>query len=570
MTASAEFAPEVWREPGPARAVRPRVRRRGRGGVKATAAVLACALAFPVFSVVAQVASPWGETWAHLAETVLVDYALNTLALCLIVGAGTFAVGTASAWLVTMHEFPGRRLLTYALVLPLAVPAYVIAYAYADALQPAGPVQGALREATGWAIGSYWFPEIRSLWGAGLILTLVLYPYVYLLARAAFLSQSVCALEAGRTLGCGPWGAFRRVALPLAWPAIAGGVALALMETLADYGAVQHFAVQTFATGIFRAWYGFGDRAAAAQLATALLAFVALLLLLERAARGGRSWHGTTNRTRELPRVRLSGRGAAAALLVCGLPPLLGFAAPAIWLGWMTLEQTGPLLTPRFLAAAGSTLTLGLAAAALTVGIAVLIAYARRAAPGRATRAAKAAASLGYALPGSVIAIGILAPLTAFDQAVNAFAIETFGVRTGLVLTGSIAGLLFAYAVRFSAPALSAVQAGFDKVTPSVASAAQILTRGPGDALARVHAPLVAPAALTAALIVFVDVMKELPATLLMRPFNHDTLAVLAYNLASDERLGAAAFPALAIVAAGLLPLIVVMRKIAGSRPGEG
>jgi iron(III) transport system permease protein len=546
-------------------------RRTGSGGGRGltiAAVTIAALLALPVLGVVAQVFRADEGTIAHLAATVLPDYALNTLVLCVLVAAGTAVLGTAAAWLVTMTEFPGRGVLAYALVLPLAVPAYVIAYAATDALAAAGPLQSALRAATGWETGSYWFPQIRNIWGAGLLFTLVLYPYVYLIARAAFLSQSVCALDVARTLGSGPWGAFFRVGLPLAWPAIAGGVALALMETLADYGAVQHLAVQTFATGIFRAWYAFGDRTAAAQLAVALLGFVILALALERFARGRQAYHHTSGRQQAIVRVRLSPGRAVLACLACTLPPLLGFVLPGAWLVILFTESSGAGLTPRLLNAGAVSLALGLGAALLTVGAALVIAYARRVAPSRWTNGSGAVAGLGYALPGPVIAAGILIPMTALDQAINAFAVAYFGVRTGLLITGTVAGLLFAYTVRFTAPALSAIEAGVAKVTPSIAGAARILSRGPRDALLRVHAPLIAPSVLTAALVVFVDVMKELPATLLMRPFNTDTLAVLAYSYASDERLDAAGGPALAIVLAGLVPLILIMRRIARDRPG--
>lgn len=538
----------------------------GRRGWALAAVALAALLALPALAVLAQVFQPAGGVWQHLIDTVLPDYIVNSLGLAAMVAVGAFIIGVGTAWLSVMTEFPGRRWLTYALVLPLAAPAYVVAYAFADLLQAAGPLQTALRVATGWRVGDYWFPEIRSLWGAGLIFTLTLYPYVYLLARAAFLQQSAAALDVARTLGLGPWRVFFHVALPLARPAIAGGVALALMETLADFGAVSYLSVQTFTTGIYRAWYGMGERAAAGQLAAVLLTFVVLLLALERIGRRGRAIHNTGGRSNPPHRARLKPLAAFGAALACALPPLLGFVIPALALLRLMLTYEGAALNKRFLAAAATSLILATSAAILTVALAILLGYARRTAPGAATRLASGVAGYGYALPGSVIAVGILLPMTAFDRAVNSFMQEHFGFRVGLLVTGTVAGLLFAYAVRFIAPALAAVESGFLRITPSIAAAARTLTSGPLDALKRVHVPLIAPAALTAALVVFVDAMKELPATLLMRPLNSDTLAVLAYGYASDERLESAALPALTIVLVGLPPLIVLMRRIGGGR----
>ncbi|BCW90401.1 hypothetical protein sos41_35700 [Alphaproteobacteria bacterium SO-S41] len=530
-----------------------------------TAALIAALLALPALAVALQAFTPAGEVWSHLWATVLPDYITSTLILAAMVLVGTFVIGVGLAWLTVMTVFPGRRFLTYVLVLPLAAPAYVVAYAYADFLQAAGPVQTMLRALTGWQTGEYAFPEIRSLWGAGAIFTLTLYPYVYLLARAAFLQQSAAALDVARTLGLGPWRVFFKVALPLARPAIAGGLALALMETLADFGAVSYLSVQTFTTGIYRAWYAMGDRAAAGQLASLLLAVIVLVLTLERLGRRGRAIHA---HGRSAPPAALklgAGRGVLVTVL-CMLPPLLGFAVPALALIRLMIVTGAGAFNARFVEAAITSLTLAAAAAALTVAIAILLAYARRAAPGRTSGAAYAIAGYGYAVPGSVIAVGVLLPMTALDRAVNSFMIEHFDLRTGLLITGSAAGLLFAYAVRFIAPALEAVESGFQRITPSITAAARMLTKGPGDALRRVHVPIVAPAALTAALIVFVDAMKELPATLLMRPMNSETLSVLAYGYASDERLESAALPALAIVLIGLPPLILLMKRIAGGR----
>ena len=522
----------------------------------------------PVVTVLAHVLMPDQGTWAHLAATVLPDYVANSLLLALGVGLVTPLIGTATAWLTTLCRFPGQRLFAWALILPLAVPGYVMAYAYTDFLDVAGPLQTWLRQALDLQVGGYWFPEVRSLGGAIALLSLVLYPYVYLLARAAFLEQSVCALEVGRTLGYGPWACFWHVALPLARPAIVAGTALALMETLADYGTVAFFGLPTFTTGIVRALVSMGDRTAAAQLSTLLLLAVFGVLLLERWSRQRLRFHHTSSKYRALPRHELKGIRAPLATLACLLPLLLGFLLPAGLLLRLWLTDAGGEIDPRFLQWAGNSVTLAAVAAVAAVLLALLLAYGLRRTRSTAVTVAARLAGMGYAVPGTVIAIGTLIPLAAFDNALDGWMRATFGVSTGLLLTGSIAALVFAYLVRFLSVSLSTVEASLGKVRPSLDEAARTLGSGPGATLWRVHAPLVWTGVLTALLLVFVDVLKELPATLLLRPFNFDTLAVQAANFAADERLAEAAFPALAIVAVGILPVLVLSRAIARARPG--
>ena len=524
---------------------------------------LAVLLAIPVASVCLSFLSGTSATFVHLAETVLPDYALNTLALGVAVGLGVLAVGVPAAWFVAMCDFPGRRVFEALLVLPLAAPAYVLAYAYTDLLDSYGPVQGFLRALTGWQVGDYWFPNIRSLPGAVVMLVLVLYPYVYLLARARFLSESATSLDAARTLGRGPWRSFFTVSLPLARPALAAGATLALMEAFADYGTVSYFGVPTFTTGIYRAWFSFGDPSAAAQLAALLIGFVALALFLERLARGRARYYEAGRRDRRPTHFKLSGVKTAIAIVLCALPPLLGFAVPAFALIDLLVSAGGP--AREFWQHFANSLTLAAIAGVIVTLVALVLGFARHEKPrGPAARAA-AFASLGYAAPGAVIAVGVLIPFAAFDTAIDASFRAHFSVSTGLILTGSIAALIFAYVVRFLAVALQSVSAGLERVTPSVGGAARILSRGSLDALLRVHIPMILPSALTAALIVFVDVMKELPATLMLRPFNFDTLAVAANNYAADERLAHAAAPALAIVAAGIIPCILLIRGIAAA-----
>ncbi len=545
------------------------VRATGRGGPLTWIALAITALfLLPIASVLTNLLRASDGTWDHLVETVLPGYVFNTIWLALGVGIGVLIVGTGTAWLVTMCRFPGRRIFEWSLILPLAVPAYVMAYTYTDFLQFVGPVQSLLREITGWGPRDYWFPQIRSLGGAIAMLTMVLYPYVYLLARAAFLEQSVCALEVSRTLGCDAWSSFRRIALPAARPAIAAGTALALMETLADYGTVAFFGVPTFTTGIIRAWSAFGDPVAAAQLSALLLGFVLLVMLLERWSRGQSRYHHTSSKYQTLPGYRLRGGRAALAWTACFVPLFLGFLLPGAILLDMAIEAGDAQFGPRYFRLVGNSFTLASVTALLAVGIAMVMAYAQRLNPGRLGAAANRIAGMGYAVPGTVIAVGVLIPTAAFDNALDAWMRASFGISTGLLLTGSIAALIFAYLVRFLAVSLNTVEASLGKVKPSMDDAARTLGLKPGSVLLRVHVPIVRGSLLTAGLIVLVDVMKELPATLVMRPFNFDTLAVQAYNLASDERLTESSTASLTIVAVGVLPLILLSRAIRQSRPG--
>ena len=507
-----------------------------------------------------------GATWAHLAETVLGDYVANSLWLCLGVGLGVAMLGVSTAWLTAMHEFPGRRFFEWALVLPLAMPAYVMAYVYTDFLQFVGPVQTALREQFGWNYGDYWFPDVRSLPGAMLMFIGVLYPYVYLLVRTAFLERASGMLEAARTLGQGPWRAFLTVSLPLARPAIVAGVALALMETLADYGTVAYFAVNTFTTGIYRAWFSLGDRVAAAQLAAILLGFVLCLLTLERFSRGRARYHNTTGRNRPLAGARLSGWRAGLAMLLCGLPLFFGFLLPAMLLLKMTLTEGDAQFGERFLLLSRNSFLLAGVTALIGVLLALLMAYGARLSRQALATAANRVVGLGYAVPGAVIAVGVLIPVTRLDNWLSGQWLLWFGYNPGLLLTGGIAALIYAYLVRFLAVALHTVESSLAKITVNMDDAARSLGLSQLATLRRVHAPMLRGSLLTAGLLVFVDVMKELPATLVMRPFNFDTLATQAYTLASDERLAEASTAALAIVGVGLLPLILLSRQIANSR----
>jgi iron(III) transport system permease protein len=539
-----------------------------------TAAVLTAlvlVIGAPLLAVVAQgLAAPDG-VWQHLLATVFWTYVGNTLLLCLGVGAITAVVGTGTAWLVVMYRFPGRRVAEWALVLPLAMPTYVLAYAYTDLLQFTGPVQTTLRQLTGLGHGDYWFPQIHSVGGAVFVLAFALYPYVYLLARAAFTEQSVCALEVSRTLGCSAAAAFRRVALPMARPAIATGVAFALMETLADFGAVKFFEVATYTTGIYRAWYATASPTVAAQLALGLLLFVFIVFAIERTSRGAGRHRHTSTRYRTLGRERLQGLAAWGALAACAVPVILGFALPAVMLAAMALNGGDDLPTAgRLSTLAGNTVLLAALASAVIVGSAVAALYAMRGDGGLLRRLALLFISLGYATPGVVIAIGILIAVGVADRLLGEGLRQAFGISSGQILGGSLAAVVYGCLVRFFAVAYGPLEAALSKIKPSYEDAARLLRGSRTSVLRHVHLPLMRSSAIAAALIVFVDVMKELPATMILRPFNFDTLATEAFQLATTERLDAAAVPSLLIVAAGLLPVIILCRAIRRSRPGAG
>ncbi len=530
--------------------------------------LIAAVLTIPVISVLTSVFSSGSGTWQHLMETVLPGYIWNTTLLVLGVGICVPVIGTTTAWLVTMCRFPGWRIFEWALILPLAVPGYVMAYTYTDFLQPSGPLQQWIRDTWDLSFREYWFPEIRSLGGAISMLSLVLYPYVYMLARAAFLEQSICALEVSRTLGCTPKSSFFRVALPLARPSIAAGTALALMETLADFGTVSFFGVPTFTTGIVRAWIDFGDRVAAGQLSTVLLVFVFAILMIERYSRGVAKYHHSTHRYQNLPRYGLTGLRGLLAFLACALPLGLGFLLPCVLLIGMTLESEWSLIAGRFFDLVLNSFTLASITAVVAVLVALVMAYAVRLQPSNLSKAAARIASMGYAIPGTVIAVGVLIPFASLDNAVDAWMRASFGISTGLLLTGSVAALVFAYLVRFMAISLNTVEASLGKIRSSMDDAARTLGQNAFGTLRKVHMPLMWGSLLTAGLVVFVDVMKELPATLVMRPFNFDTLAIQAHNFASDERLTEASIPSLSIVIVSIPPLILLTRAIAKSRPG--
>lgn len=531
---------------------------------------LAAIIALPLVSVAVIALFPTENVWPHLVSTVLPRYAMNSLILMVAVGVGASAIGAGAAWLVVMTRFPLRQPLEWALLAPLAMPAYIGAYALVDFLEYAGPVQTALREIFGWTSArDYWFPEIRSIGSACVVLTLTLYPYVYLMARAAFREQSVCALEVSRSLGCGPWSSFFRVALPLARPAVAAGAAIAMMETLNDFGAVDYFAVQTLTTGVFSVWLQAGNAGGAAQISSVILVFVFALMGLEASTRKGRRFHNMSRRYRPIEGTRLGPATRWIAMIACLIPVAFGFVLPVAVMASHALSEADLWVEPRLWRAAMHTAILAGVAAAISCTAGVLLVYGARVSRRRAPRIAARVTALGYAAPGAVLAVGILFPFAALDTAVADAVLALTGWDPGLILTGSAAAVVFAYVVRFAAIAHGAIDGAFGRVTPSMEMAARALGETRTGALRRVHLPLIRGSVLSAALLIFVDSAKELPATLILRPFNFDTLATRVYGSASLENITEAGPPALAIVLVGLAPVLMLMRQLRTSRPGE-
>ena len=533
--------------------------------------VIAMMVAAPIIAVAYLAFFPTENIWPHLASTMLPRYVKNTAVLMLGVGVGVTLLGVSSAWVVTMCKLPGKRFFEWAMLLPMAVPAYIVAYVYTDLLEYAGPVQRLLRDIFGWSSAAdYWFPDIRTKGGAILVLSLTLYPYVYMLARAAFLAQSICVIEAARVLGRSAWSSFVTVALPLARPAIVVGVVIALMETLNDFGTIDFFAVHTLTAGVFNVWLGMGNAGGAAQIALTMLAVVIALLVIERYSRRRQRFHDTTNRYQELPGYDLGPMAKTGALAICILPIVLGFVVPSLVLIYYSVGYFDQSWTPDFFEFAGNSLLVSGLATALAVGCALFMAYALRLFPQPFLKFFVRLSSVGYAVPGAVLAIGVLIPFARFDNALDAVMRDTFGISTGLLLSGTVFALVFAYAVRFMAVSYGSIEAALGKVRPSMDDAARTLGESPWGTLKRIHFPMVRGGILAASVLVFVDGMKELPATLILRPFNFDTLATHVYQFAKDEMIEQAALGALTIVLVGVVPVIMLSRAISKSRPGHG
>ncbi|MBN8238453.1 iron ABC transporter permease [Marinobacter hydrocarbonoclasticus] len=531
-------------------------------------AVLTTAIvALPVLSVIFLALFPDENIWPHLIETTLPRYLTTTIKLMVGVGALTLLIGLATAWAVTMCEFPGRKFFEWALLLPFAVPAYVIAYVYTSLLDYAGPVQRGLREWFGWQNASdYWFPEIRSLEGAIVMIGLVLYPYVYLLGRAAFLEQSPSLFAVSRSLGHSALSTFFRVVLPIARPAIAVGLSLVLMETLNDFGTVDFFAVQTLTRGLFDTWMNLGNLGGAAQIATTMLIFVVILVTLERYSRRRQQQYAARDNRDPIHRFTMSFPRQMICVVVCAVPLIFGFIIPGATLGYYAWEYFDVSWNPDFIQNTFNSLFLSSAAALTTLIIGVTLAYSRRLHNTRGMQILMRLSSLGYAMPGAVLAVGVIVPLAGFDNWLDSLMRDYLGVSTGLLLSGTAFALIFAYTVRFLAVSAGSVESALQKITPSMDMASRSLGHTPGKTLINVHLPMLRGTLITAALVVFVDCMKELPATLILRPFNYETLATYVYQFASDEQLYHSALPALIIVVAGIIPIILMNRSISNSR----
>ena len=524
------------------------------------ALAIAALVLVPIVAVFWLAATPTQNIWPHLIATTLPRYLGNTVVLMSATGLLAAVLGTGCAWLVAMADFPGRRWLQHALLLPLAIPAYVGAYALVDFLDYAGPVQTALRDTFGFASArDYWFPQIRSLPAAVLVLGLTLYPYVYLLSRAAFAEQSGAGLEVARALGAGPWRRFAAVGLPLARPAVVAGVAVVMMETVNDFGVVDYFGVQTLTTGIFSVWLSGGNAGGAAQIACVILVLIAGLVAIERASRRRRRYWQATRAQRPPTRTRLRGGRAAAACLACLAPVLLGFAFPIAVMA-ANARRAEAWLAPGLVEAMVNTLLAAGTAAFVTVGLALFMVYGVRLAGRRLPRLLLPFTTVGYAAPGAVLGLGVLIPMAALDNRAADAVLAVTGWDPGLVLTGSAAALIYAYCVRFFAIGQGAADAALGRIPPSLPMAARSLGRGPGGVLWRVHLPLMRRSIAVAVLLVFVDAVKELPATLLLRPFGFDTLATRVHDQASLERLEQAAPAALVIVAVGLAATLLLAR----------
>ncbi len=531
------------------------------------ALVAALLVLLPLGAVVAGVLGEPSPTWRHLSATVLGEYVLNSLLLMVGVGVLSLLFGVSTAWLVAACRFPGRRVFEWALILPLAVPTYIVAYVYAELVGFGGLLAFLL--GPGSASLSTLRGAVASLPGASLLLALVLYPYVYLVTRASFHQQSGAVLESARILGRSPRETFFRIALPLARPAIVAGLTLVLMEVLNEYGAVKYLGIPTFTTGIFRAWFPLGDVDSAMRLSGILLVFVMTLILLERAQRGRARFSESSGGRKAVSRIPLRGMRGWGATAACAVPVLLGFVVPLVqllvWAGRIPESAGGP----RFGVLAVRSFGLAAAAALVTVGVALVVAYAARIHRAPLLRLASRTAGLGYAVPGAVIAVGVFVPFVRLDRSVGRAVGASLGIDWGLLLSGTAAALLFAYVVRFLAVALNPVRSGFERVCGNLDESARSLGSGPLATLWRIDLPLLRGVLVSAGLLVFVDVLKELPLTLMLRPFNFDTLATRAYQLATDEMLAESALPALLIIATGLIPVILLNRLIGGGGRSE-
>lgn len=527
--------------------------------LKMSSVSISLIIALPIGLIITSLFEPSGETWEHIQSTVLQEYLWNTFLLMIQVAAYTTVIGVTTAWLTTATEFPGRKILSWALMLPLAAPAYIVAYVYTDLLEYSGPVQSAIRTTFNLDGRAFLLPEIRSLPGAAMVISLVLYPYVYLLAKVSFSKRSTTLFDAARSLGASPWRAFFVIALPAARPAIVGGLALVLMETLADFGVVDYFGVPTFSTGIFRTWFALGDKAAAMKLAAVMFVFVLVLVGLEKSQRSGAGSiaHSGDGHFKRIP---LASSHAIFALIICTLPVIIGCLIPLGVLIKFAITDGDPMLGASFLTFITNSVRVSLLAAFIAVFLAVILAYVQAFARTRITDISTQIATLGYALPGAMLAVGLLAPIAGLDRALAEFFETQFNWHTGLILTGTTFVLVYAYVIRFLTVAFNTTSSGLNQIPKVYGQAARSLGASSRSVMKSIYFPLMRKSLVAALILVFVDTMRELPATLLLRPFNFETLATRVYRLASDERLAEASTAAITIVIIGLIPVLFLNR----------
>ena len=519
-------------------------------------------VAFPLIVILWMSAQGDSSTWQHIQATLLPEYISNSLAIMLGVALFSLLLGVGSAWIIARYQFGGRSTLQWMLLLPLAMPGYITAYSYTGLLDVPGPIQTYIRERLNLNYGEYWFPNIHSLGGAIFVLSAVLYPYIYLLARSAFAEQPSSLERSSTLLGTNRIKRFWLISLPIARPAIAAGLALTLMETLSDYGTVAYFGISTFTTGIFRAWLGMGEINSAAQLSLILMLFVVALMALEQYSRHRARFFEKGNHSKHIL-IKLNAKGSSIAFILCSIPLLIGFIIPNIQLVYWAIGTFSDVVDEHFYQLALNSLSLAMATAVIAISLALILSTAKRInAHNYLVSFAHKVVISGYAIPGTVIAVGLLSPVVYFDKALIKLLKTSFDIEIGLILSGTIAALIIAYLVRFLSVSVQTIDSGFKKIPPQIEQAAQSLGASNKSLLWHIHIPIISTSILTAGLIVFVDVMKELPATLLLRPFNFNTLAIKSFELASDEQLAEAAPAALAIVLFGLIPVILLSKTI--------
>lgn len=528
-------------------------------GWTVTLVLLSLLIGLPIYTLLIKLIADGGtgEVWSHLVDTVLIDYVLNSLGLVVVVSLLTLLIGVSAAWVVSTCEIPFRKQFEWVLILPLAIPTYIAAYTYAGIFDYTGPIQTFLRE-NGW-IGLNYI-DIMNFWGIAIIMSLVLFPYVYVVARSSFINQSATLLEASRILGSSSWQTFFKIALPISRPAIIGGLSLVVMEVLNDYGAVKYFGVNTFTTGIFRAWFSLGDAGAAINLSSILMVFIFLLISAERWQRGGRLLDEGGHTSRPMQRYKLKGWKNTIAWLVCFIPLFLGFIAPVFQLLLWSFQTIEKVLNDDFIMLMTNSFSLALLSSFLCVSLSLIILYAVKLNPTRFFKIMAKLASLGYSIPGAVIAIGIMIPMLGLDKIIIDLWQESFGIKIGLIFSGTLFALTFSYIVRFLTVAINPVDAAFKKFSNTMDEASNSLGAGSFRTLWKINLPLIKSALLSGGILVFVDILKELPLTLILRPFNFHTLATKAYELASDEMVAESATPSLIIILIGIIPIIVLNR----------